>query len=52
MSDNAKKIGDWANQVREGKMSNDEYKQLVTQAFGDEKTAQKILANGFRTVNK
>ena len=52
MSDDAKQIGNWANQVKEGKMTNAEYKQLVTEKFGSEEAAQKIVAEGFRTTNK
>jgi uncharacterized coiled-coil DUF342 family protein len=52
VSDDAKQIREWANQVKEGKMDNSTYKQLVTEKFGSEKNAQKIIAEGFRTTNK
>ena len=52
MSDDAKFIGDLANQVKEGKIDNATYKQIVTEKYGSEEAAQKIVAEGFRTTNK
>ncbi len=51
VSEDAKQIADWANQVKEGKIDNATYKQLVTQKFGSEEAAQKIVAKGFRDTN-
>ena len=52
LSNEAKQIGKWANQVAEGKMDAATYKQLVTRRFGSEENALKIVAKGFRTTNK
>ena len=52
MSDDSKFIGDLANQVKEGKIDNATYKQIVTEKYGSEEAAQKIVAKGFRDTNK
>ena len=52
MSDDAKFIGNLAKQVKEGKIDNATYKQIVTEKFGSEEAAQKIVAEGFRDTNK
>ena len=52
MSDDSKFIGDLANQVKEGKIDNATYKQIVTEKFGSEEAAQRIVARGFRDTNK
>ena len=52
MSTDAKFIGNLAKQVKEGKIDNATYKQIVTEKFGSEEAAQKIVAKGFRDTNK
>jgi hypothetical protein len=52
MSDDARYIGNLAKQVKEGKIDNATYKQIVTEKYGSEEAAQRIVANGFRTTNK
>jgi hypothetical protein len=52
VSDDAKFIGDLANQVKEGKLDNAVYKHIVTKMYGSEENAQKIIAQGFRNTNK
>ena len=52
LSNDAKQIGEWANKVAKGEMNVGEYKQRVTERFGSEENALKIVANGFRTTNK
>ena len=45
-------IGNLAKQVKEGKIDNATYKQIVTEKFGSEEAAQRIVARGFRDTNK
>lgn len=52
MSNDARFIGNLAKQVKEGKIDNATYKQIVTEKFGSEEAAQKIVAKGFRDTNK
>ena len=52
LSKEAKQIGRWANQVAEGRLEVETYKQLVTKLCGSEENALKIVADGFRTTNK
>ena len=52
LSSDAKQIGKWANQVAKGEMDAGTYKKLVTEKYGSEENALKIVANGFRTTNK
>ena len=51
LSADAKQIGEWANQVAKGKMDPGTYKDLVTEKFGSEENALKIVAKGFRDTN-
>ena len=51
LSDDAKQIGKWANQVAEGKMDVGTYKSLVTKKYGSEKNAMRIVSKGFRDTN-
>ena len=52
LSKEAKQIGKWANQVANGEMDAGTYKKLVTERFGSEENALKIVAKGFRDTNK
>ena len=52
MSDDARYIGNLAEQVKEGKIDNATYKQIVTEKYGSEEAAQRIVAKGFRDTNK
>ena len=52
LSSDAKQIGKWANQVAKGEMDAGTYKKLVTEKYGSEENALKIVAKGFRTTNK
>jgi hypothetical protein len=52
ISDDAKQIGAWAQQVKDGTMSNTKYKQLVEENYGSVENAQKIVARTFRDTNK
>lgn len=52
MSDDARYIGNLAKQVKEGKIDNATYKQIVTEKYGSEEAAQRIVAKGFRDTNK
>ena len=52
LSKEAKQIGKWANQVANGEMDAGTYKKLVTEQFGSEENALKIVAKGFRDTNK
>jgi hypothetical protein len=52
LSKDARQIGAWANQVAKGDMDTGTYKRLVTEQFGSEENALKIVAEGFRTTNK
>ncbi|MBQ7417438.1 MAG: hypothetical protein IJV18_05005, partial [Acidaminococcaceae bacterium] len=51
LSDDAKQIGEWAKQVADGKMDPGTYKALVTEKYGSEENALKIVAKGFRDTN-
>ena len=51
LSKEARQIGEWANKVARGEMSAGQYQKLVTQKFGSEENALKIVAKGFRTTN-
>ena len=44
MSTDAKFIGNLAKQVKEGKIDNATYKQIVTEKYGSEEAAQRIVA--------
>ena len=52
VSDDARYISELASQVKEGKLDNAVYKQIVTKMYGSEENAQKIIAEGFRNTNK
>ena len=51
LSKEARQIGEWANKVARGEMSAGQYQKLVTEAYGSEENALKIVAKGFRTTN-
>ena len=51
LSSDAKQIGKWANQVAKGEMDAGTYKKLVTEKYGSEENALKIVAKGFRDTN-
>ena len=51
LSKDARQIGEWANKVARGEMSAGQYKKLVTQQYGSEENALKIVAKGFRDTN-
>jgi hypothetical protein len=51
LSSDAKQIGNWANQVAKGEMDAGTYKKLVTEKYGSEENALKIVAKGFRDTN-
>ena len=51
LSKEARQIGEWANKVARGEMSAGQYQKLVTQKFGSEENALKIVARGFRDTN-
>ena len=52
ISSDAALISDLSNKVKSGEMDRATYKSIVTELYGSEKNAQKIVASGFRTTNK